>query len=164
MRNAWSTLIVLMLTSGACAQLAAQTAPVSSAAVSASAKKETTATSATAPAEVPRQLVEIYRIAPGQHAAFLEFIARCDEANRRAGLPPRELYVHSDGAGWDFLIIQPAETPSDRRAALDAAWDELGLPSGSDFFLQFRQFIAEHEDTFVKGPTTAADYLATRSH
>jgi hypothetical protein len=118
---------------------------------------------ATATPEVPRKLVEIYRIAPGQHTAFLEFIARCDEANRRAGLPPRELYVHSDGAGWDFLIIQPASTPDDKRAALDAAWDALGLPSGANFFLQFRQFIAEHDDTFVRGPTTAADYLASRS-
>jgi hypothetical protein len=114
-------------------------------------------------ADVPRKLVEIYRIAPGQHAAFLEFIARCDEANRRAGLPPRELYVHSDGAGWDFMIIQPASTPDDHRDALDKAWDELGLPSGAEFFLQFRRFIAEHEDTFVKGPTTAADFLAGRS-
>ena len=114
-------------------------------------------------ADVPRKLVEIYRIAPGQHQAFLEFIARCDEANKRAGLPPRELYVHSDGAGWDFMIIQPASTPEDRRAALDAAWDELGLPSGADFFLQFRTFVAEHEDTFVKGPTTAADFLSTRA-
>ena len=114
-------------------------------------------------ADVPRKLVEIYRIAPGQHQAFLEFIARCDEANRRAGLPPRELYVHSDGAGWDFMIIQPASTPDEHRAALDAAWDELALPSGADFFLQFRTFVAEHEDTFVKGPTTAADFLATRA-
>src|SRR5262245_46615600 len=121
------------------------------------------ANAADTPAEVPRKLVEIYRIAPGQHQAFLEFIARCDEANRRAGLPPRELYVHGDGAGWDFLIIQPASTPDDKRAALDAAWDALGLPSGANFFLQFRQFIAEHDDTFVRGPTTAADYLATRS-
>jgi hypothetical protein len=117
---------------------------------------------ADAPAEVPRKLVEIYRIAPGQHEAFLEFIARCDEANRRAGLPPRELYVHSDGAGWDFMIIQPASTPNDRRAALDKAWDELGLPSGEVFFLQFRRYVAEHDDTFVKGPTTAADFLAGR--
>ena len=114
-------------------------------------------------ADVPRKLVEIYRIAPGQHAAFLEFIARCDEANRRAGLPARELYVHSDGAGWDFMIIQPASTPDEHRDALDKAWDELGLPSGAEFFLQFRRFIAEHEDTFVKGPTTAAEFLAGRS-
>ena len=79
-----------------------------------------------------------------------------------AGLPPRQLYVHSDGASWDFMLIQPAETPPDKAAALDAAWEKLGLPTGADFFLSFRQYIASHEDTFVLGPTTAADYLASR--
>lgn len=112
---------------------------------------------------VPKVLVEIYRIAPGQHAAFLEAVAKYDEANRLAGLPPRQLYVHSDGADWDFMLIQPAETPKEKQAALDAAWDKLGLPSGADFFLEFRTYIAEHSDTFAKGPTTAADFLATRT-
>lgn len=112
---------------------------------------------------VGRVLVEIYRIAPGQHEAFLEEIARYDEANRRAGLPPRQLYIHSDGADWDFMLIQPAKTPPDKAAALDKAWDDMKLPSGADFFLQFRRFIAEHSDTFASGPTTAADFLATRS-
>jgi hypothetical protein len=115
-----------------------------------------------APAKSEQVLIEIYRIAPGQHAAFLEEIARYDEANRRAGLPPRRLYVHSDGADWDFLLIQPAKTPPDKAAALDRAWEEMKLPSGADFFLQFRRFIAEHSDTFAAGPTTAADFLATR--
>jgi hypothetical protein len=113
-------------------------------------------------ADVPRMVVEIYRIAPGQHTAFLEAIAKFDEANKLAGLPPRQLYVHSDGASWDFMLIQPAETPDDKKAALNAAWQKLGLPAGADFFLSFRQYIAEHTDTFVNGPTTAADYLASR--
>ena len=117
----------------------------------------------TAPPPVQKVVVEIYRIAPGQHEAFLEAIAKYDEANRMAGLPPRQLYVHSDGASWDFMLIQPAETPPDKQAALDAAWDKLKLPSGVDFFLDYRKFIAEHTDTFAKGPTTAADYLAGRS-
>ncbi|HEY3053471.1 MAG TPA: hypothetical protein VGK04_08800 [Thermoanaerobaculia bacterium] len=113
-------------------------------------------------AEVPRMLVEIYHIAPGQHTAFLEAIAKYDEANKMAGLPPRQLYVHSDGASWDFMLMQPAETPPDKSAALKAAWEKLGLPTGADFFLSFRQYIASHEDTFVTGPTTAADFLASR--
>ena len=113
-------------------------------------------------AEVPRMLVEVYWIAPGQHTAFLEAIAKYDEANRMAGLPPRQLYVHSDGAAWDFMLIQPAETPADKSAALKAAWEKLGLPTGADFFLSFRQYLNSHEDTFVSGPTTAADYLASR--
>ncbi len=114
------------------------------------------------PAEVPEMVVEIYRIAPGQHAAFLEAIATYDEVNRRAGLPPRQLYVHSSGASWDFMLIQPASIPDENRAALDAAWDEMDLPSGPDFFIEFRQFVAEHTDTVVNGPTTAADYLGRR--
>ncbi len=120
---------------------------------------------AAAPAAAPepgRVVVEIFRVAPGQHAAFLEAIAKYDEANRMAGLPPRQLYVHSDGADWDFMLIQPAETPAGKSAALDAAWEKLQLPSGADFFIEFRSFIAEHSDTFARGPTSAADYLATR--
>src|SRR6266516_3221397 len=109
-------------------------------------------------AEPPKMLVEIYHVAPGQHTAFLEAIAKYDEANRIAGLPPRQLYVHDDGASWDFMFIQPAETPADKAAALKAAWEKLGLPTGADFFLSFRQYIASHEDTFVNGPTTAADF------
>src|SRR5690349_13730152 len=106
-------------------------------------------------AEPPRVLVEIYNIAPGQHTAYLEAIAKYDQANRIDGLPPRRLYVHSDGASWDFMLILPAETPPDKAAALKAAWEKLGLPTGADFFLSFRQYIGSHEDMFVTGPTTA---------
>lgn len=109
--------------------------------------------------DVGKQVVEIYRIAPGRHEAFLRFIDKCDEANRMAGLPPRQLFVHSDGDDWDFMLIQPAETPKGKEAALAAAWKTLGMPSGADFFLAIREFIASHTDTFVSGPTTASDYL-----
>jgi len=114
-------------------------------------------------AREPDTTIEIYRIAHGQHEAFLKEIARYDEANRMAGLPPRQLYVHSDGADWDFILIQPSKTPPDKAAALDKAWKQLGLPSGADFFLNFRRFIADHTDTVAIGPTSAAAYLATRS-
>jgi hypothetical protein len=114
------------------------------------------------PPPVDNVMIEIYRIAPGQHEAFLEEIARYDEANRLAGLPPRALYVHSDGASWDFILIQPAKTPSEKAQALEAAWKKLGLPGGADFFLSYRRFIAEHSDTVAIGPTSAAAYLETR--
>lgn len=122
------------------------------------------AQSAPAPTKsFPRSLVEIYRIVPGQHEAFLHFIAKADEVNRKAGLPPRQLYVHSDGEGWDFMLIQPAETPKDKSAAFDAAWNKSGLPSGADFFFEIRKYVAEHSDNFAKGPTTAAEFLASKA-
>ncbi|WP_420242183.1 hypothetical protein [Roseiterribacter gracilis] len=108
--------------------------------------------------EPPQKLIEIYRIAPGQHEAFLQMIAMYDEANRIAGLPPRELFVHQDGASWDFLLIQPAETPADKKEALAAALKKV--MGGKKHFFEFRKFIAEHTDTFVSGPQSAADYLA----
>jgi hypothetical protein len=65
--------------------------------------------------------VEIYRIAPGQQEAFLKFIALCDGANRQAGLPPRQLFVHEDGADWDFLLIQPLHDTDHQNKAWSAA-------------------------------------------
>lgn len=111
--------------------------------------------------EPPKTTVEIYHIAPGQQEAFLRFIARCDAVNAEVGLPARQLYVHSDGADWDYMLIQPAETPADKKAAFDAAWARSGLGSGADFFFAIRKFISSHTDTVTTGPTTAADYLAT---
>lgn len=107
-----------------------------------------------------KKLIEIYRIAPGQHVAFMKAIASYDEANRLAGLPPRELYVHSDGANWDFLLIQPAEVPEEKSKALAEAWKKLGLPSGAKFFSEFRVFVAEHTDTFAEGPISAKEWLS----
>jgi hypothetical protein len=80
------------------------------------------------------KMIEIYHIAPGKHVEFLKLIAQYDEANRQAGLPARELYVHSDGGAWDFL-------------------------TGAKFWVAIRQTIAEHTDTVATGPTTAGDWL-----
>jgi hypothetical protein len=107
-----------------------------------------------------RMAVEIYRIAPGQQEAFLRLIALYDQANHAAGLPPRQLYVHQDGADWDFLIIQPEDTTPEQDRLVDAELKRLGAPQGAKFFLEIRKFIASHTDTMASGPTTAADWLA----
>jgi hypothetical protein len=111
-------------------------------------------------ADVPSMMVEIYRIAPGQHVAFLKLIKMYDAANIEAGLPPRQLYVHQDGASWDFMIIQSAEdwTPEQRQKVKDAL-KRMGAPTGANFFVEVRKLMAEHTDTVVTGPTTAADWL-----
>ncbi len=111
-------------------------------------------------ADVPNMQVELYRIAPGQHVAFLKLIALYDQANVEAGLPPRQLFVHQDGADWDFLILQSAEDWTDQqRTKFRAALTKLGAPQGAKFFIEIRKLMAEHTDTTVKGPTTAGDWL-----
>jgi len=109
-------------------------------------------------AESKDMVIEIYRIAPGKHEEFLRQIALFDRANAEAGLPPRQLFVHQDGASWDFVLLQPAHHTEEENAKLDAAFKKLGLPQGAKFFVTFRQLIAEHSDTFVEA-TTAAEYL-----
>jgi len=105
------------------------------------------------------RMIEIYHIAPGKHVEFLKLIAQYDEANRQAGLPPRELYVHSDGGAWDFLLIQNENVEPAKEALRDAALKKLGAPTGAKFWVAIRQTIAEHSDTIATGPTTAGDWL-----
>jgi hypothetical protein len=107
----------------------------------------------------PRKLVEIYKVAPGQHVAFLKMIAQFDAASREAGIPPRDLYVHQDGANWDFMLIQNADYSDEQSAKLGKVLESMGLPRGANFFVEFRKFVAEHTDTFVEGPTTAEAWL-----
>lgn len=114
--------------------------------------------SAPAVAESKDMLIEIYRVAPGKHEEFLRHIALLDQANAEAGLPPRQLFVHQDGASWDFMLLQPADHTDEESAKLGAAFKKLGIPQGAKFFVNFRKLLAEHTDTFVE-QTTAAEYL-----
>jgi hypothetical protein len=108
--------------------------------------------------EPTRKLVEIYRIAPGQHEAFVRLLAKFDQASKEAGVPPRELYVHQDGANWDFMLIQNADYTDEQSAKIGPAFEKLGLPRGARFFVEYRKLIAEHSDTFAE-KTTAEEWL-----
>jgi len=105
------------------------------------------------------KMIEIYHIAPGKHVEFLKLIAQYDEANRQAGLPLRELYVHSDGGSWDFILIQDEDVDPAKAKLRNEALQKLGAPTGKKFWVAIRQTIAEHTDTVATGPTTAADWL-----
>lgn len=109
-------------------------------------------------AESKDMLIEIYKIAPGKHEEFLRHLALLDQANIEAGLPPRQLFVHQDGADFDFVLLQPAHHTDEESAKLSAAFKKLNIPGGAKFFVHFRTLIADHTDTFVE-ETTAAEYL-----
>lgn len=109
-------------------------------------------------ADSTEMVIEIFRVAPGKHEEFLRHVALLDQANAEAGLPPRQFFVHQGGASWDFVILQPAHHTDEESAKLDAAYKKLGIPQGAKFFVNFRQYIAEHTDTTVEA-TTAAEYL-----
>ena len=107
----------------------------------------------------PKARVALYRAAPGQQVALLKWLAAQDRATQSAGVPTGQLYAHTDGDSWDYLVIDPVTTPA-QDAAVEAAQKKMGLGTGPAQSLELRKYISVHTDTFVIGPVTAAQYLA----
>ena len=108
--------------------------------------------------ETPTSVVSTYRAAPGQQVELLKWFARQDEIAKAAGQPQAQLYVHQQGASWDFVLISPSTTPAQDKAFDDAA-KKLGCTAGPAASLELRKYISEHTDTLAAGPTTAGAWL-----
>ncbi len=108
----------------------------------------------------PRALVSLYHAATGHQEALMRWLADQDRAAAAAGVAPGQVYVHTDGDSWDFMVIYPVTTDA-QDAAIDAAAKKLGLATGPRAGLEFRKHIQSHSDTFTRGPMTAAEYVAS---
>ena len=106
----------------------------------------------------PRAVISIYHAAPGHQEALLQWLAQQERVSAAAGIPASQIYAHTDGDGWDYLMIAPATTDAQDQA-LDAAAAKMGLPTGPKVGLELRKHIASHTDTFVVGPLTASQQL-----
>lgn len=109
-------------------------------------------------ASPPRAIISIYHAAPGHQEALLQWLAQQDRISASVGLPAAQIYAHTDGDSWDYLMIAPTTTDAQDQA-LDAAAAKMGLPSGPKVGLELRKHISSHTDTFVVGPLTAAQQL-----
>jgi hypothetical protein len=72
---------------------------------------------------------------------------------------PSQIYVHTSGDSWDYLVINPMTTPAEDDA-IDAAAKKMGIVTGPKASLQFRTMIGSHTDTLSDGPMTAAEIIA----
>jgi hypothetical protein len=106
----------------------------------------------------PDGIVQIYHVAPGHHVDFLKWLDQQDKIAASAGVPRAQLYAHMDGDSWDYLVISPVTTAA-QDSALDAAAKSMGV-NVMRGGIEMRKHVTSHTDTFVRGPTTAADYLA----
>jgi membrane-bound lytic murein transglycosylase B len=106
----------------------------------------------------PSAIVSIYRIANGQQVNFLKWLARQEQISAAAGVPKSQLYVHTDGDSWDYVVIAPQTTKA-QDEAVNAAAQKMGLNPRRGG-LELRQYIASHTDTMAAGPTSASAYLA----
>jgi hypothetical protein len=104
-------------------------------------------------------IISIYRIAPGQHVAFLQWMADREASSQQAGVPASQWYVHHNGDSWDYLVIA-ADLTDEQAAASDAADQAAGLKIGAAAGVELRQYVAWHTDTFAGGPMTASELLA----
>ncbi len=117
---------------------------------------------AATPDELPESAVEIFRMAPGQQEAFLKEPARTEAAMTTAGLTQSQLFIHEDGASWDFVLVKPIGQDKAKWKIANDILHKQGEPTGPDYFFMIRKMIAEHTDTTAIGPTTATAYLASR--
>lgn len=106
----------------------------------------------------PGAIVTLYRAAPGQQVALLKWLAQRDQIAVAAGVPRSQLYVHTNGDSWDYLIIAPQTTDA-QDDAQEAAAKKMGATTGPSAGIELRRFITYHTDTLVNGPTTAGEFL-----
>ena len=117
-----------------------------------------TFSSPTTAQQASRAIVQIYHVAPGQHVAFLKWLDQQDRVAAAAGVARGQLYAHTDGDSWDYLVINPATTEA-QDAAIDAAGKKMGI-NMTRGGIELRKYITSHTDTFTRGPTSAAEYLS----
>ena len=79
--------------------------------------------------EAPEHIVSLYRAAPGQQVALLKWMARQDRASAAAGVAASQIYVHTSGDSWDYLVINPVTTKA-QDDAVEAARKRWALPPG----------------------------------
>ena len=103
--------------------------------------------------------VSIYHVAPGQHRAFLKWMADRDGIDKSVGLPQAQWYVHMEGDSWDYVGIAPVLTDAQQKQEDDAA-KAKGMTTGPAASIEFRQFITSHTDTLAAGPMTASEASA----
>ena len=109
--------------------------------------------------DTPEHIVSLYRAAPGKQVALLKWMAQQDAASVAAGLPASQIYVHTSGDSWDYMVINPVTTKA-QDDAIDAAAKKMGIANGPRASIEFRTMIASHTDTTSNGPMTAAQILA----
>ncbi|MHA4837840.1 hypothetical protein [Sphingopyxis sp. MSC1_008] len=129
----------------------------------AAAQRSAPAPAAQADAPWPEAWFEIFKLAPGKQEEFVRFIALGDEVSAAGGQPPTQLFFHENGAEFDVILFKPvsaAKPTAEQEAAMARRSAELGMPSGSAYFIKIRELIASHSDTGTIGPVSAAQWLA----
>ena len=107
--------------------------------------------------------VSLYKIVPGKHLEFIQWMAAWDEVYEEIGLEQPVWYRNIRGDSWDFFVIFP---PFDRAKEdeMEKVGEARGLEIGFAWKLKHWEFMAESTGTLVQGPTTPAELLKSLEH
>src|SRR5581483_3932232 len=66
-----------------------------------------------ADAEPGKVIVGLYHAAPGKQLELLKWLAARDAVDKEAGVAATQIYAHTDGDSWDYLVIAPQLTDAE---------------------------------------------------
>ena len=94
------------------------------------------------PSPTTLHLVRTLKIVPGKQLEFLKWLKELGAAK------DDRFYAHVEGADWDWVTVTPLPNP-----------ERYSRFSDSELTIQYRAFVAFHEDTFAHGPFTLDELL-----
>lgn len=103
--------------------------------------------------EPGKVIVGLYHAVPGKQLELLKWLAAREAVDKEAGVATTQVYVHTDGDSWDYMVIAPQLTDAES-AKVDELAKKKGLKIGFPAGLEFRTLVSTHTDTYARGPTT----------
>ena len=106
----------------------------------------------------PEVIVSLHRAAPGKQLDMLKWLAENDAIAREAGVAASQVYAHTNGDSWDYMVISAIPT-AEQEAKIEEINKKRGRKTGFAASLEFRAVVASHTDTHAVGPMSAADLV-----
>lgn len=106
------------------------------------------------------QTVAIYKVVPGKHVEFLEWMAAWDEVFEEIGLDQPIWYRTVRGGNFDFIVFYPTWDPS-KEEEMERVGKERGLEIGFGWDVRHWSYLDMRTNTTMTGPLTPAELLAS---
>ena len=104
------------------------------------------------------QTVAIYKVVPGKHVEFLEWMAAWDEVFEEIGLAQPVWYRTVRGGNFDFIVFYPM-WDSSKEEEMERVGKERGLEIGFDWDVRHWSYLDIRTNTLMTGPLTPAELL-----
>ena len=104
------------------------------------------------------QTVAIYKVVPGKHVEFLEWMAAWDEVFEEIGLEQPVWYRTVRGGNFDFIVFYPTWDPS-KEEEMERVGKQRGLEIGFGWDVRHWSYLDIRTNTTMTGPLTPAELL-----